>query len=75
MKEKQQKGKQMLRSEDFEKVFLPGLAVDTVIIGFRKNQLKILLLEYENTNLFALWGGFVKKEENLNDAARRTLQD
>lgn len=55
--------------------FLPGLAVDTVIFGFHNNQLKILLLEYRNTGLLALPGGFIKTTENLNDAARRILAE
>ncbi|MDX1941298.1 MAG: NUDIX domain-containing protein [Saprospiraceae bacterium] len=55
------------------KGYLPGLAVDTVIFGFHEYQLKILLLEYKNTGLFALPGGFIKDEENLNDAAKRIL--
>lgn len=56
-----------------EKGLLPGLAIDAVIFGFHQNQLKILLLEYKNTGLFALPGGFIGEEENLNDAARRIL--
>jgi 8-oxo-dGTP diphosphatase len=55
--------------------FLPGLAMDFVIFGFHQNQLKILLLEYRHTDLFALPGGFVRKHENLNDAARRVLAE
>jgi ADP-ribose pyrophosphatase YjhB (NUDIX family) len=75
MIQKQGVRKQELEAGDFEKMFMPGLAIDTVIFGFHENQLKILLLEYENTNLFALPGGFIKKDENLDDAARRTLLD
>ena len=55
--------------------FLPGLALDFVIFGFHQNQLKILLLEYRNTDLFALPGGFIRQDENLNDAARRVLAE
>jgi 8-oxo-dGTP diphosphatase len=55
--------------------FLPGLAIDAVIFGFHQNQLKILLLEYRNTGLMALPGGFIQKTENLNDAARRILSE
>ncbi|QNF33135.1 NUDIX hydrolase [Adhaeribacter swui] len=54
--------------------YLPNLAIDMVIFGFHDNQLKILLLEYENTNLFALPAGFIKKEEDVNKAARRSLE-
>lgn len=55
--------------------FLPGLAIDTVIFGFHQNQLKILLLEYRNTGLMALPGGFILTNENLNDAAKRVLSE
>ncbi|MVM34919.1 NUDIX hydrolase [Spirosoma sp. HMF4905] len=55
--------------------FLPGLAIDAVIFGFHQNQLKILLLEYRNTGLMALPGGFILTNENLNDAARRVLSE
>ncbi|CAN5570359.1 NUDIX domain-containing protein [soil metagenome] len=55
--------------------YLPGLAIDTVIFGFNQNQLKILLLEYQNTALLALPGGFIKDTENLNDAAKRILSE
>lgn len=54
--------------------YLPGLAIDLVVFGFHHNQLKILLLEYENTGLFALPAGFIKKEEDVNSAARRSLE-
>ncbi|GAB3995948.1 NUDIX domain-containing protein [Spirosoma daeguense] len=55
--------------------FLTGLAIDLVIFGFHENQLKVLLLEYQNTDLFALPGGFIRATENLNDAARRILAE
>lgn len=67
--------RKLVRSEDFEETFLPGLAIDTVIFGFHENKLKVLLLQYENTGLFALPGGFIKKDENLGDAAKRILQE
>jgi 8-oxo-dGTP diphosphatase len=55
--------------------FLPGLAIDCVIFGFHDNQLKILLLEYRNTSLFALPGGFIREGENVNDASKRVLAE
>lgn len=55
--------------------FLPHIAFDSVIIGFSGDSLKILILEYHNTGLFALPGGFVKENENLNDAARKRLEE
>lgn len=58
-----------------EKDYLPNLAFDSVIFGFNGKQLKILILEYHNTGFFALPGGFVKKEEDLDDAVRRGLRE
>ncbi|GAB2566432.1 NUDIX hydrolase [Spirosoma areae] len=55
--------------------FLPGLAIDAVIFGFHQNELRILLLEYRNTDLLALPGGFIRDDEDLNDAARRVLSE
>jgi ADP-ribose pyrophosphatase YjhB (NUDIX family) len=34
----------------------------------------VLLLQYKNSNAFALPGGFIMKNENVNDAAQRVLQ-
>lgn len=59
---------------DFDKLFLPGLSVDTVIFGFHEGQLMVLLLQYKNTNTYALPGGLILKEENADEAAYRTLQ-
>jgi ADP-ribose pyrophosphatase YjhB (NUDIX family) len=54
--------------------FLPGLAIDTVIFGFHDNQLKVLLLAYKNSSLYALPGGFIHDNEDVNQAARRVLE-
>lgn len=54
--------------------FLPGLAIDTVIFGFHDNQLKVLLLSYKNSLLYALPGGFIHDNEDVNQAARRVLE-
>ena len=58
-----------------EKEYLPHIAYDSVVFGFSGDQLKILIMEYHNTNLFALPGGFVRTSENLNDAVRRGLKE
>jgi len=55
--------------------FLPHLAFDIVIFGFSGDALKILLLEYHNTGFFALPGGFVGKEEDLDLAVLNGLQE
>lgn len=48
--------------------YLQNLSYDTVIFGFNGKQLKILILEYHNTGLFALPGGFIRRNESLDDA-------
>ena len=66
---------QLLTSEEFDRMYLPGLAIDAVIFGFHQNKLKVLLLQYQNTGLYALPAGFIKRDENLNDAAKRILSE
>jgi 8-oxo-dGTP diphosphatase len=58
-----------------ESEYLPNIAYDSVIFGFSGEKLKILLLEYHNTGFYALPGGFVKRNENLNDAAKLGLEE
>ncbi len=55
--------------------FMPGLAVDAVIFGFHDQQLKVLLMQYKKTGIFALPGGFIREKENLNDAAERVVSE
>ena len=56
-------------------IYLPGVSVDSVIFGFNNDILKVLLLRFGNTNNFVLPGGYIKKEEDLDDAALRILQE
>ena len=55
--------------------FIPHLAVDAVIFGFHDKQLKVLLMQYSKTGLYALPGGFIRQNENLNDAAKRVASE
>lgn len=55
--------------------FMPGLAIDAVIFGFHDHQLKVLLMQYKKSDIFALPGGFIHKEENLDDAAHRVVSE
>lgn len=50
--------------------FLRHIAYDSVIFGFSGERLKILIMKYHNTGLFALPGGFMQRDESLNDAVR-----
>ncbi len=62
---------QELHGEDF----IYNLSYDSVIFGFNGKLLKILILEYHNTGLFALPGGFVKRNESLEDAVKRGVKE
>jgi ADP-ribose pyrophosphatase YjhB (NUDIX family) len=58
-----------------ESDYLQHIAYDSVIFGFSGEKLKILILEYYTAGLFALPGGFVRKNEALNDAVWRGLKE
>lgn len=53
--------------------YIPHIAYDSVVFGFSKGKLKILLMEYHDTGWHALPGGFVERTENLEDAVKRGL--
>lgn len=55
--------------------YLPHIAYDSVVFGFSGDKLKILIMKYHNTGLSALPGGFVKYDENLNEAVQRGLKE
>lgn len=58
-----------------EKDYLTNIAYDSVIFGFSDETLKVLIIKYHNTGLYALPGGFVRREESLYDAVRRGVRD
>jgi ADP-ribose pyrophosphatase YjhB (NUDIX family) len=54
--------------------FLRHISVDCIIFGFHDNELKVLLLHAKYASLWALPGGFILKEEHMNEAAKRILK-
>lgn len=54
---------------------LPGNSVDCVILGYANQQLKILLLQWKNRGVWSLPGGFILKEEDMDQAAHRVLEE
>jgi 8-oxo-dGTP diphosphatase len=56
-------------------LYMAGLSIDNVIFGFHDNQLKVLLLECLNRKDWMLPGGYIHKEEAVDDAAKRVLKD
>ncbi len=55
--------------------YMPHLSVDSVVFGFHENQLKVLLVRMAGTGLWLLPGGYVRKNEDVADAAERVLQE
>jgi ADP-ribose pyrophosphatase YjhB (NUDIX family) len=58
-----------------KEVYMPSLSVDCVIFGFHDNQLKVLLLKIKNAKEWALPGGFILKNEAVNESAKRVLTE
>ncbi|MDB5120648.1 MAG: hypothetical protein JWN56_1866 [Sphingobacteriales bacterium] len=52
----------------------PGFSVDCVIIGFHDNILKVLLLKPKYCDEWSLPGGFVDKNEDVDEAAIQVLK-
>ena len=60
--------------KEFQKVLL---SVDCIIFGFDNNKLKILIGRRQldpGRGEWSLYGGFVRNDESLDDAANRTLK-
>ena len=55
--------------------FLPSVSIDCVIFGFHGGQLKVLLINFKNTNIWALPGGYIRLEEDMDEAACRILRE
>ncbi|WP_345247472.1 NUDIX hydrolase [Nibrella saemangeumensis] len=55
-------------------LYHPGFSIDCAIFGFHANQLKVLLLKVKNTGRWALPGGFMLKNEDVETAAARLLK-
>jgi len=54
--------------------FLPGISIDCVIFGFHNDELKVLLLQWKDSLKWCLPGGFIFKDEHMDQAAVRILQ-
>jgi 8-oxo-dGTP diphosphatase len=58
-----------------ENNYLPNVEVRTVIFSFRGNSLNVFLLNHDNTDLYALPGGPIKNDEDVDMAAARNLSE
>lgn len=55
--------------------YLRHISVDCIIFGFHENELKVLLLNALYAGQWALPGGFVLKDEHMDDSAKRILEE
>lgn len=58
---------------DNKEDYQPSLSIDCVIFGFHDNQLKVLLIKTKYSHEWALPGGFVPVDEDIDDAAVSVL--
>jgi len=57
---------------------IKNISIDCVIFGFEKSKLEILLVKRAINPMKGKWalpGGFIKKDELVNDAAQRILEE
>ncbi len=63
------------QSQTLEKEYIAQISIDCVIFGFHDASLKVLLLKVMGSDSWMLPGGYIKKEENMDTAANRVLQE
>lgn len=57
------------------KKYIPTLSIDCVIFSFKDTSLQVLTIKLRNQDSWGLPGGYVQKDENVDDAAIRILKD
>jgi len=75
MKQMDSKQQILLRSNEAKEIYLPHISADPVIFGFENNGLKVLMLQTNYRQKWLLPGGYVRKDEDLDDAVVRILKD
>ncbi|PZU81261.1 MAG: NUDIX hydrolase [Chryseobacterium sp.] len=65
----------VLRSNEAKEIYLSHISADPVIFGFDNNGLKVLMLQLNYRQKWLLPGGYVRKDEDLNDAVVRILKE
>jgi ADP-ribose pyrophosphatase YjhB (NUDIX family) len=56
-------------------IHVPGVSINSVLFSYQNGQLNVLLLKFAGTESFMLPGGYIKKEEDIDDAALRILRE
>lgn len=60
--------------ENGHQYYLRHLSVDCVIFGFHENELRVLLLKWKDDGPWCLPGGFVQKEETVEESVHRVVK-
>lgn len=60
-------------SAEMWKSSLPHVSIDSVVFGFKNASLNVLLLKIKNDDHWILPGGYINKNESIDDAAQRIL--
>lgn len=55
--------------------YLPHISVDSVVFGFNEDELKVLIVRMNIGKQWLLPGGYVRKQEDIHDAAQRVLKE
>lgn len=55
-------------------LFIPNVSVDCIVLGFHLGCIKILLSKFKVSDKWMLPGGFVAKNEDPDESARRVLE-
>lgn len=63
------------KSLEAKEIFLPHLSTDPVIFGFDNNELKVLLLKMNYRKQWMLPGGYIRKDEDLDEGIVRLLKE
>lgn len=68
---------QDLRSQMLKliKESLPGVSIECVILGYEQGQLKTLLFQTRHEVTWSLPGGYIRKHEDIDEAAHRILEE
>ncbi|UII24819.1 NUDIX domain-containing protein [Fulvivirga maritima] len=67
-----------MENSNFSDKVIEALSIDTVIFGFEKSKLFVLLVKHGEGKYAGQWalpGGFIKYNESVDDAAYRILTD
>ncbi|WP_241773502.1 NUDIX domain-containing protein [Chryseobacterium sp. Leaf394] len=62
-------------SNEAKEIYLSHLSADPVIFGFENNELKVLLVKMNYRDKWLLPGGYVRKDEDLDDAVQRIIKE